>query len=141
MVKNNWQGYCIYENYCVPLPSVKPIETKFMYKRNHKLEVGEIVFDNENRLWGRVIRLNHKNAVIGQRDLIKRNKIEMDCEAEKDAEEWVVSRANLYQEAKGVTDRYGNSVCYEHLIGEYPFYSPSLDENMFAIEVTFNFEK
>ena len=112
-----------------------------MYKRNHKLEVGEIVFDNENRLWGRVIRLNHKNAVIGQRDLINRNKIEMGCEAEKDAEEWVVSRANLYQEAKGVTDRCGNSVCYEHLIGEYPFYSPSLDENMFAIEVTFNFEK
>lgn len=112
-----------------------------MYKRDHALEVGEIVFDNENRLWGRIIRLNHKNAVIGQRDLINRNKIEMDCEAEQDAEEWVVSRANLYQEVEGATDKNGNSVCYEHQISEYPFYSPSLDENLMAFEVTLNFEK
>lgn len=106
-----------------------------MEKRNHALKVGEVVFDDWAKLWGRVLSIDGKNIRLGQRDLNKRNLIEMDCDVEMDLEEWDSKAQYLYQEAKGLVDKEGNAVCYEHIVEEYPYYSPALEENFFESEL------
>lgn len=104
-------------------------------QRNHELVVGEIVFDDWAKLWGRILSLNGDKARLGQRDLLHRNLVEMDCDAEMDLEEWDARAEYLYQEVKGLVDKEGNAICYEHKIEDYPYYSPSLEENFFETEV------
>lgn len=82
-----------------------------MVTRKNNLKIGEIVFDIEKMLWGRIISLNPKTAVVAQRDMLQRNIVEIDCDAELDDEEWTSNRGNLYQEAEGIVDNNGNHVC------------------------------
>lgn len=86
-----------------------------MVTRKNNLKIGEIVFDIEKMLWGRIISLNPKTAVVAQRDMLQRNIVEIDCDAELDDEEWKSNRGNLYQEAEGIVDNNGNHVCLYEL--------------------------
>jgi hypothetical protein len=106
-----------------------------MNTRHHELKIGEIVFDYEKRLWGRLLEINGKTAKVGQRDLLKRNIVEIDTDAEKDSEEWTTGVSNLYQQVEDKTDEYGWNICWEHLTDEYSYYSPSKDENLYECEV------
>ena len=106
-----------------------------METRHHKLEIGEIVFDYEKRLWGRLLEINGKTAKVGQRDLLKRNIVEIDEDAELDDEEWTTGVTNLYQQAYGKIDEYGWNICWEHLSYGYNYYSPSKDESLYDCEV------
>ena len=120
--------------------------------RNHKLTIGEIVFDVNKRVFGVIVELNDNKAVLDMNgkysDAVpknipigwceRENKIMFDEEITDDELVWETEELDeLYQVAWGVTDREGNVVCYEHIEfeDEYPYYSPYLDENQFNFEV------
>ena len=108
--------------------------------RNHNLFVGEFVFDCAKMLAGHIVDII-TNA-DGDTDIEicaadEWNKKYMDLDAEEEPERWFAEEDGVYQFADGKVDHNGYPVCYEHLktTQDYPYYSPVVDENMFAIEV------
>lgn len=115
--------------------------------RNHKLKVGEVVFDNNVGFYGVIVELTENSAVLDMNGKIKginlpngwcetENKMMFDEEIEEKDLRWECDDLNsLYQIAWGIKDsRTENIVCYEH-IADYPYYSPYLDENLFNFEI------
>lgn len=120
-----------------------------MVKRNHPLQIGEKVFDSDT-MW--VFHI-HSIATDGTvtikmtpEDIQENTDIFNDGEFEITPEETerTVTRPNdLYQFAPNLVARDGNPICYEHNKfgeyeeegGDYPYYSPYLDENLYTIEV------
>ena len=122
-----------------------------MIKRHHPLTVGEKVFDIDTWLIYHITAINEDGTIsLSMTDYdIAENLKMFDCEiTEKDYEYVENNFCGIYQFAKGIVDgREGNPVCYEHdtemgkdsdgyVEGElyYPYYSPYLDENLFAFE-------
>ena len=118
--------------------------------RNHKLKVGEVVFDIDAGFYGVIVELTENSAVLDMNGKIKgvnlpsgwcemENKMMYDEEMEENDLHWECDDLNaLYQIAWGIKDsRTENIVCYEHIEmeDEYPYYSPYLDENLFNFEV------
>ena len=105
--------------------------------RHHPLYVGEKVFDDTEQLICEVIEINGKKVKVSQEKYIEENKKMFDLDSEDDAMEWEtdIDDDAIYQFADGVTDREGKPVCYEHTSIDYPFYSPYLNENLYAFEV------
>lgn len=119
-------------------------------KRNHPLFVGEIVFDYDKGYFGVIVELTDKMAVIDMNGTPKKtdvkrgwceleNRTMFDEEITEEETKWTCDDLNsLYQVAWGVIDRRTeNIVCYEHVLmdGEYPYFSPYLDENLYNFEV------
>ena len=119
-----------------------------MAQRNHPLKVGEIVYDNDFCLFGVIVELDDKHAVLDMSAVPADGKWSGWCEQEnlkyfvtKLEEEdlrWEQENLNqLYQMAWDIVDcQEGNVVCYEHNdIGEgYPYFSPYHYENLYNFE-------
>ena len=121
--------------------------------RNHELTLGEIVFDINKGVFGVIVELTDKKAVIDMNgkysDAVPKNIPNGWCEMENklmfdeeitDGElVWETEELDeLYQIAWGILDsRTENIVCYEHIEFEdgYPYYSPYLNENLFNFEI------
>lgn len=119
--------------------------------RNHKLKVGEIVFDTDTQFFGVIVELTDKKAVIDMNGkpmgnptmpigwCEMENRMMFDEEIEETETKWECDNLDtLYQIAWGIKDsRTENIVCYEHLELEdkYPYYSPYLNENLYNFEV------
>lgn len=118
--------------------------------RNHKLKVGEVVFDTDVCFFGVIVELTDNSAVLDMNGKIlgtnlpngwceMENRLMFDEEITDDELRWECDDLNhLYQIAWGIKDsRTENIVCYEHIEmeNEYPYYSPYLNENLFNFEV------
>lgn len=109
-------------------------------KRNHELYVGEKVFDCNEMLIMHVTAINEDGTVelemLGDDE--QENRLMFDCELEEGDYKWTTDEPDMiYQFAKGLVDREGNPVCYEHNDTEdgYSYYAPYLNENLFSFEV------
>lgn len=119
-------------------------------KRNHNLQVGEVVYDNGVQYFGVIVELgddyakldmngksNVENLPCGWCEM--ENKLMFDEELNEENLVWETNNLDeLYQVAWGIKDnRTDNIVCYEHMMFEdaYPYYSPYLNENLFNFEV------
>lgn len=121
--------------------------------RNHELKVGDTIYDANRKCFGIITQLLDGYASIDMEgDSPEKNNPDWCCnESEQilniDIPEcemhWVTSDLDsLYQVAWGFYDkRKGEAVCYEHNPGEngYQFYSPYLDEQLYAFEIDFWF--
>lgn len=104
--------------------------------RHHPLYVGEKVFDNNEQLICEVVEINGKKVKVSREKFVEENKKMFGIDCEEDAMAWETDDDAVYQFADGVIDaREGNPVCYEHTSSGYPFYSPYLNENLYAFEV------
>ena len=104
--------------------------------RHHPLYVGEKVYDNNKGLICEVVEINGKKVKVSRENFVEENKKMFGPDCEEDAMEWETEDDAVYQFVNGVTDaREGNPVCYEHTSIDYPFYSPYLNENLYAFEV------
>ena len=115
-------------------------KTKENMKRNHELYVGERVFDCNEMLVMHVTAINEDGTVelemLGDDE--QENRLMFDSELEEGDYKWTTDEPDMiYQFAKGLVDREGNPVCYEHndTRDEYPYYAPYLNENLFSFEV------
>ena len=117
-------------------------------KRNHPLYVGEVVFDVNKNYFGVITELTDKKVVIDMNGSSKdvrdgwcedENRKMFDCEITDNELVWETDDLDsLYQVAWHVKDnRVGEIVCYEHnnISGDYPYYSPYLEENLYNFEV------
>ena len=115
-------------------------KTKENMKRNHELYVGERVFDCNEMLVMHVTAINEDGTVelemLGDDE--QENRLMFDSELEEGDYKWTTDEPHMiYQFAKGLVDREGNPVCYEHndTRDEYPYYAPYLNENLYSFEV------
>lgn len=122
-----------------------------MIKRHHPLTVGEKVYDVNMMYVYHITAIDNELGIVylsmTDEDIAENLKM-FDCELEESDYETDSPEQDVYQFAEGIVDRRGgNPVCYEHnteigkgsdgyVEGElyYPYYSPYLDENLFAIE-------
>ena len=106
--------------------------------RHHELTVGERVYDYFAGAWGHITAiLGNKVAITMSAEDVKENEYLAETDVTDEMLSWVSqSPNNIYQHAPGLTGRDGHPICYEHveLEAEYPYFSPSLDENLFAVE-------
>ena len=129
--ENGDHAYCYPEEICI-------LE---YCNREHGLYDGERVFDNGNRVWAHVLRIEDGMAWVQMthEDLEENVKMfDEEIPYEEEGRTWCVPTRDLYQIAPGIYGRDGNPVCYEHNYTRdlYPYYSPYLDENLFHIEVS-----
>lgn len=117
-------------------------------KRNHPLTIGEVVFDLNKNYFGVITELTDNKAILDMNGFANgiadgwcehENLIMFDCEITEDDIVWETDDLDaLYQVAWGIRDnRLGEMVCYEHtdISGDYPYYSPYLEENLYSFEV------
>lgn len=106
--------------------------------RHHELTVGERVYDYFAGAWGHITAiLGNKVAITMSSEDVKENEYLAETDVTDEMLSWVSqSPNNIYQHAPGLAGRDGHPICYEHveLEAEYPYFSPSLDENLFTVE-------
>lgn len=104
--------------------------------RHHELFVGELVFDCEKHLFGEIVKITKNRVTLNQGKYTDLNKFLFDLDAEDDPDMWTTRKSACYQLAKDKVDaREWNPVCYEHDDSiDYPYYSPTLDENLYEME-------
>ena len=118
--------------------------------RNHELKIGEVVFDDDVKYFGVLVKLENGKATLNMDALphdteklpmgwcYYENKIMFDSEIKDEELIWETENLDsLYQVAWGIKDyRTDNIVCYEHteMEDECPYYSPYLEENLFEFE-------
>lgn len=109
--------------------------------RHHELKKGEMVFDDNNRVWGELIGMANDDetaAILTTRCKELNEELGHDVYAVPDI--IFTDFDNVYQIADGLTDRDGNIICHEHHYEiDYPYYSPYLAENLYESE-TFKYE-
>lgn len=112
-----------------------------MKKHIRDIKVGDRVFDCNEMRAGIVmeIRLDDKDRLIYKlRADDAWNKTYMDLDTEEDKAIWETEHEdNVYEFCKDRVDsRNGYPVCYEHIQmeGDYPYYCPVLDENLYGFE-------
>lgn len=106
--------------------------------RHHELTVGERVYDVFSGAWGHITAILGTTVHLTMNDEdVKENEYLTESEVTEEMRSWKTSRLDsIYQYAPGLKGRDGHPVCHEHieLEGEYPYFSPSLDENLYTIE-------
>lgn len=115
------------------------------YKRatqKRKFEVGEIVFDNINLLFGEVVSIGDKLTLVNDNmaGVLNIHLLADTDETHPVGERWECDAENAYKMVEGKVDnRAGNPICYEHSyegeLVDYPYFSPFLDENLYEFEV------
>ena len=103
------------------------------------LAVGDTVFDCEMHLFAVITNIDKFGSVhLDQSKTLEHNKQHFDYDPELENATWIVNDPScLYQLVPGRVDhREGMPICYEHnkTHGNYPYYSPYLDENLFLFE-------
>ena len=108
------------------------------------MQIGEKVYDLNTQYIYHIIGIN-KNAIhltMTQSDIEENLKM-FDCEITEEEYDYIADNpADIYQFVPNLVARDGNPICYEHNKlgeyeeegGDYPYYSPYLDENLFTFE-------
>ena len=101
--------------------------------------LNELVFDAKSYRYGHISRMVEKDRVtLYELTTDEWNKRYLDLDDDSEPSLWwAENQAHLYKIAEGKEGRDGCPVCIEHVPMEagYPFYSPTLDENLFSFEV------
>lgn len=102
--------------------------------------LNELVFDAKSFRYGRISGMveNDGTALYELTTANGWNKHYLDLDDDSEpAIWWVEDETDLYKIADGKEGRDGCPVCIEHnkTQDDYPFYSPTLDENLFSFEV------
>ena len=116
-----------------------------MIKRNHPLTFAEKVYDSNTGYIYHITAIYPNGTIgLGMTDAdIRENLLMFDCEITEDEYEYTTDAPDmLYQFVPNLVGRDGNNICYEHNTlglyeeegGDYPYYSPYLDENLFSHE-------
>lgn len=106
-----------------------------MCKRHHPLFVGEIVYDSSMNIIGEIKKLKDGKVWLDQSGFKEYNeKCFKECYGH-DFNNWVTTENTVYQIVNNRVDcRTLGLICYEHNDEDYPYYSPSLGENLYDIE-------
>lgn len=97
--------------------------------KTRTLTVGERVFDHENGKWGVILQFeNREKKVISNEENVDFNVIL----ADENGKDWETHLESCY---KCVPLTFmGHEVCAEHIIEDYPYFCPDLEENCYESE-------
>lgn len=116
------------------------VESFYEVPDKRKLCIGERVFNcdyfsQDLHGYGKILLINNKE-VDAELDCDDEDSIIL-LEMEDSGSQNEVYANNVYQIAKDLTDKYGETICYEHneTNGEYPYYVPANDENYYGFEL------